>query len=138
MSISPWVRFASQEMAFEANVSVIGAGSPRCLMRLVQTNLIFGTYPIAEKYIRLLEQMPVYRDWAKQHRAFLYNDAAVEADPLLGLKRRGLPKESDLAGIHGLEHDLLLRAEQQPEHTLPIHLGYSVCWERPARFSSVA
>ena len=110
----------SQEMAFEANVSVIGAGSPRCLMRLVQTNLIFGTYPIAEKYIRLLEQMPVYRDWAKQHRAFLYNDAAVEADPLLGPKRRGLPKESDLAGIHGLEHDLLLRAEQQPEHTLPI------------------
>ncbi|MGM9798263.1 MAG: DUF6057 family protein [Parabacteroides sp.] len=110
----------SQEMAFEANVSVIGAGSPRCLMRLVQTNLIFGTYPIAEKYIRLLEQTPVYRDWAKQHRAFLYNDAAVEADPLLGLKRRGLPKESDLAGIHGLEHDLLLRTEQQPEHTLPI------------------
>ena len=110
----------SQEMAFEANVSVIGAGSPRSLMRLVQTNLIFGAYPIAEKYIRLLEQMPVYRDWAKQHRAFLYNDAAVEADPLLGLKRRGLPAESDLAGIHGLEHDLLLRAEQQPEHTLPI------------------
>lgn len=110
----------SQEMAFEANVSVIGAGSPRSLMRLVQTNLIFGAYPIAEKYIRLLEQMPVYRDWAKQHRAFLYNDAAVEADPLLGLKRRGLPVASDLAGIHGLEHDLLLRAEQQPEHTLPI------------------
>ena len=110
----------SQEMAFEANVSVIGAGSPRCLMRLVQTNLIFGAYPIAEKYIRLLEQMPVYQDWAKRHRAFLYNDAAVEADPLLGLKRKGLPAASDLAGIHGLEHDLLLRAEQQPEHTLPI------------------
>ena len=110
----------SQEMAFEANVSVIGAGSPRCLMRLVQTNLIFGAYPIAEKYIRLLEQMPIYRDWAKRHRAFLHNDAAVEADPLLGLKRRGLPKESDLAGIYGFEHDLLQRAEQQPEHTLPI------------------
>lgn len=110
----------SQEMAFEANVSVIGAGSPRCLMRLVQTNLIFGTYPIAEKYIRLLEQMPVYRDWAQAHRAFLYNDAAVDADPLLGLKRRGLPVESDLAGIHGLEHDLLLRAQQQPERPLPI------------------
>ena len=108
----------SQEMAFEANVSMIGAGSPRCLMRLVQTNLIFGAYPIAEKYIRQLEQMPVYCDWAKQHRAFLYNDAAVEGDPLLGLKRKGLPKESDLAGIQGLEHDLLVRAAQQPEHTL--------------------
>ena len=110
----------SQEMAFEANVSVIGAGSPRCLMRLVQTNLIFGAYPIAEKYLRLLEQMPVYREWARQHRTFLYNDAAVEADPLLGMKRRGLPTASDLAGIHGLEHDLLLRAKQQPENALPI------------------
>ena len=110
----------SQEMAFEANVSVIGAGSPRCLMRLVQTNLIFGAYPIAEKYLRLLEQMPVYREWARQHRTFLYDDAAVEADPLLGMKRRGLPTASDLAGIHGLEHDLLLRAKQQPEYALPI------------------
>lgn len=110
----------SQEMAFEANVSVIGAGSPRCLMRLVQTNLIFGAYPIAEKYLRLLEQMPVYREWARQHRTFLYNDAAVEADPLLGMKRRGLPTASDLAGIHGLEHDLLLRAKQLPEYALPI------------------
>ena len=110
----------SQEMAFEANVSVIGAGSPRCLMRLVQTNLIFGAYPIAEKYLRLLEQMPVYREWARQHRTFLYNDAAVEADPLLGMKRRGLPTASDLAGIHGLEHDLLLRAKQLPEYVLPI------------------
>ena len=110
----------SQEMAFEANVSVIGAGSPRCLMRLVQTNLIFGAYPIAEKYLRLLEQMPVYREWARQHCAFLYNDAAVEADPLLGMKRRGLPVASDLAGIHGLEHDLLLRAKQQPEYASPI------------------
>ena len=110
----------SQEMAFEANVSVIGAGSPRCLMRLVQTNLIFGAYPIAEKYLRLLEQMPVYREWARQHRTFLYDDAAVEADPLLGMKRRGLPTASDLAGIHGLEHDLLLRAKQLPEYALPI------------------
>ena len=110
----------SQEMAFEANVSVIGAGSPRCLMRLVQTNLIFGAYPIAEKYLRLLEQMPVYREWARQHRTFLYNDAAVEADPLLGMKRRGLPTASDLAGIYGLEHDLLLRAKQLPEYALPI------------------
>ena len=110
----------SQEMAFEANVSVIGAGSPRCLMRLVQTNLIFGAYPIAEKYLRLLEQMPVYREWARQHRTFLYDEAAVEADPLLGMKRRGLPTASDLAGIHGLEHDLLLRAKQLPEYALPI------------------
>lgn len=111
----------AQEMAFEANVSMIGAGSPRCLMRLVQTNLIFGAYPVAEKYIRVLEQTAAYADWARRQRVFLYDDAAVEADPLLGAKRRGLPKESDLAGIRGLAHDLLVRAEHDPSNRLPIH-----------------
>ena len=111
----------AQEMAFEANVSMIGAGSPRCLMRLVQTNLIFGAYPVAEKYIRVLEQTAAYADWARRQRVFLYDDAAVEADPLLGAKRRGLPKESNLAGIRGLAHDLLVRAEHDPSNRLPIH-----------------
>lgn len=50
----------SQEMAFEGYVTVIGAGNPRNLQRLVQTNLIYGTYPIAEKYISILEKhMPI-------------------------------------------------------------------------------
>ena len=110
----------SQEMAFEGYVTVIGAGNPRNLQRLVQTNLIYGTYPIAEKYIRILEKTYAYHDWAKRHRGFLYNDKAIEADPVLGPKRKALPKESNLSGINGLEHDLLIRAEQDPENQLPI------------------
>ena len=110
----------SQEMAFEGYVTVIGAGNPRNLQRLVQTNLIYGTYPIAEKYISILEKTYAYHNWAKQHRVFLYNDKAVEADPVLGPKRKTLPKESNLSGINGLEHDLLIRAEQDPGNQLPI------------------
>ena len=110
----------SQEMAFEGYVTVIGAGNPRNLQRLVQTNLIYGTYPIAEKYISILEKTYAYHNWAKQHRVFLYNDKAVEADPVLGPKRETLPKESNLSGINGLEHDLLIRAEQDPGNQLPI------------------
>lgn len=110
----------SQEMAFEGYVTVIGAGNPRNLQRLVQTNLIYGTYPIAEKYISILEKTYAYHNWAKQHRVFLYNDKAVEADPVLGPKRKALPKESNLSGINGLEHDLLIRAEQDPGNQLPI------------------
>ena len=110
----------SQEMAFEGYVTVIGAGNPRNLQRLVQTNLIYGTYPIAEKYISILEKTYAYHDWAKRHRGFLYNDKAIEADPVLGPKRKALPKESNLSGINGLEHDLLIRAEQDPENQLPI------------------
>ena len=110
----------AQEMAFEGYTTVIGAGNPRNLQRLIQTNLIFGAYPVAEKYISILERTYAYRDWAKRHRAFLYDDKAVEADPLLGMKRTGLPRESDLAGIRGLDKDLLARAEAHPGQPLPI------------------
>ena len=113
----------AQEMAFESYMSVLGDGNPRNLQRLVQTNLIFGAYPIAEKYISILEKTFAYRDWAKRHRAFLYNDEAVEKDPLLGPKRRGLPKENCLAGIEGIDKDLLRRAEQNPEDQLPIQFA---------------
>ena len=43
---------SAQEMAFEGNVAVHGYGSPRMLMRLVQTNLIYGAYPVAENIFR--------------------------------------------------------------------------------------
>lgn len=117
----------SQEMAFEGYVTVIGAGNPRNLQRLVQTNLVYGAYPVAEKYISILEKTYAYREWAKRHRKFLYNDQAVEADPLLGAKRKGLPLKSNLAGINGLEQDLLLRAEQTPANRLPIQFAGAIC-----------
>lgn len=111
----------SQQMAFEASVSVTGDNSPRHLKRLVQTNLIFGEYAVAEKYISLLEKTLCYRDWAKAHRRFLYNDTAVEADALLGAKRRSLPAQSTLALLDGMETDLLRRAEAMPSDVLPVH-----------------
>ena len=62
---------------------------------MVQTNLIYGEYAVAEKYIRLLEKSWTYREWAKQQRKFLYNDAEVENDPLLGSKRSLLLSPED-------------------------------------------
>lgn len=49
----------------------MGYGNPRMLKRLVQTNLIYGAYPVAEKYIRILENTFYYKDWAKSQRKFL-------------------------------------------------------------------
>lgn len=112
----------SQEMAFEAYITAIGSGNPRNLQRLIQTNLIFGAYPIAEKYITLLEKTYGYRKWAQQHRRFLYSDKIVEADSLLGAKRNGLPKDSYLCGVNGFEKDLLTRADQNPGNSLPLHV----------------
>lgn len=115
---------SSQQMAFEAYVSSLGAGNPRMLQRLVQTNLIYGAYPVAEKYIRILENTFYYRKWATSHRPFLYRDDLVEAEPVLGPKRKSLPAENNLSGIDGINADLQKLAETNPRNTAPIqYLG---------------
>lgn len=68
-------------------------GQPTMLKMLVKTNLIKGAYPVADKYITLLEKTWRYSSWAKEMRRFLYNDEAVAADPELGLMRRDLPAD---------------------------------------------
>lgn len=106
----------SQEMAFESYVSSLGYGSPRMLQRLVQTNLIYGEYPVAKKYLDILDKTLYYSDWAKEHRKFLYNNAAIDGNPLLGSKRKGLPRKNFLSNPLQIEKDLLSVAEQYPEN----------------------
>lgn len=56
-----------------------------------QIELMRGSYEVADKYLSILEKAPHYRRWAQEQRRFLYDDAAVEADPLLGNGRRDFP-----------------------------------------------
>ncbi|MDR1780009.1 MAG: DUF6057 family protein [Tannerella sp.] len=107
----------SQQMAFEANVSTRGTGNPRMYKRLIQTNLVYGAYPVAEKYIALLEKTRNYRQWATDQRRFLWNDQAVEADNLLGMKRKCIVPKNDLADVNGIDYDLMQIAHQNPLHT---------------------
>jgi hypothetical protein len=109
----------SQQMAFEANMGTQGVGNPRMYKRLVQTNLIMGAYPVAEKYIAMLERTRYYSAWARAQRRFLWNDSAVEADPVLGMKRKCIPVNI-LSEIYGLHFDLLLIAQQNPAHRATI------------------
>lgn len=114
----------AQEMAFEAYISAMGGGNPRMLKRLVETNLIYGEYKVAEKYIDLLEKTVYYKDWASEQRRFLYNDEAVEQDPLLGEKRRGLLVNSYLSNTNGMNNDLLNLAIHYPANRAPMdYLG---------------
>ena len=115
---------SSQEMAFEGYVSAREDGNPRMLKRLVQTNLIYGTYPVAEKYISILEKTYAYRDWAQSQRKYLYNDEVVESDPILGTRRRMLPDRNSLAMIKGLAGDLALFLEKGPANSAALqYLG---------------
>ncbi|MDR1880412.1 MAG: DUF6057 family protein [Tannerellaceae bacterium] len=111
----------SQQMAFDAYVCSPGEGCPDALKRLVQTNLIYGAYPVAEKYICLLEETFYYGEWATAHRRFLYHDAEVEKDPLLGNKRRALAQTTALHATSGLDMALLQAAEANPSDKASIH-----------------
>lgn len=112
---------AAQEMAFESNIGALCDGNPRMTQRLVQTNLIYGAYPVAEKYIAVLENTFYYKDWAKAARKFLYNEEAVETDPLLGNMRRNLLAENHLIQMDGFDTDLIRLAEQNPSNKAAFH-----------------
>lgn len=115
---------ASQEMAFEGFVASSKDGNPRMLKRLIQTNIIYGNYKIAEKYIDKLEKTFHYKDWAKSHRKYLYNDAEVEKNPLLSFKRKCLPQENYLFRSYGTEADFAKLAEENPSNRAAVeYLG---------------
>lgn len=101
----------SQRYAFELNEKK-NDFSPRLLMRLVQTNIIYGQYAVAEKYIRWLEKTVYYQTWAASQRRFLYHDDAVAKDAEYGVKRRCLIADNRFSGIKGLDDDLLHIARQ--------------------------
>ena len=105
----------AQQMAFEANVSMQNS-SVAMLKRLVQTNLIYGAYPIAEKYIDLLMQTKYYKEWAREHSRFLWNDDAIEKDFLLGIKRKCILESNSLVELNRLHIDLEYIAMQNPAH----------------------
>ena len=96
----------AQRMAFETNVLDERDYNPEMMLRLIQTNLVNGAYPVARKYIGILEQDPKYRDTARSYQRFLDDDAAIEADPVLGPRRRCVPEKDFISLVRGIDEDL--------------------------------
>jgi len=82
---------AAQDVAFNTLYSTEGF-CPAMLKINAQVELMRGAYGVADKYLSILEKAPHYRRWAREQKRFLFNDEAVEADPLLGNGRRSWPK----------------------------------------------
>lgn len=83
---------AAQNVAFNACFTA-GGYNPSMLKMVLQVDLMRGAYPVARKYIELLEKSLHYAEWATARREFLSDDQAVNADPLLGTGRRDFPRE---------------------------------------------
>lgn len=104
----------SQMYAFETNEK-LGNLSPRLLKRLVLTNIVFGHYKVAEKYLNWLDKTLNHSEWAKHYRTLL-NDEAVEADPVLSVKRRCIPRQNCFPSLQSVRYDLQLIVAENPAH----------------------
>lgn len=113
----------AQRMAFESYVSSDGFNA-RMVKRLVETNIIYGAYPVAEKYISALEREGGYRGWAAEQRKFLWNDSLVEGDPLYGPKRKCIPQHDFISEVRGIDEDMKDIIKANPGHKATIeYLG---------------
>lgn len=78
----------AERYTFEAQEAIPNyRKSGRLTRRIAQCEIVNGNYAVAAKYLRLLEHSLFYRQWAKSQERFLYNDAAVNADPEYGRLR---------------------------------------------------
>lgn len=87
---------AARRYAFEGNVCSLTKGYPQTLKMLVRTNLLYGEYAVAEKYIDYLSRTLVYKDWANEQRRYLYNLKAIEESPEYADKQMVLHIENHL------------------------------------------
>ena len=116
----------AQQHAFEAQVTFPTSLGIQTLKRLVKTNLIFGHYAVAEKYLNLIAKTTFHKEWAEQYRTFLYNDATVEADSELGEKRKSLSKQNRFAMFYGWQPELEDVLEANPKNDKAMtYLGLS-------------
>ena len=96
----------AQHQAFDAQIAFHKGMGIQTLKRLVQTNLIFGHYAVAEKYLDIIEKTTFYKEWAQKYRTFLYDDEKILADAELGEKRRSLVRDNRLVLVNGWTPEL--------------------------------
>lgn len=63
---------SARRYAFEGNVGASGKGYPQTLKMLVRTNLLYGEFRIAEKYIHYFRHTFSYKEWADEQSEKLY------------------------------------------------------------------
>lgn len=77
---------SAQRFAFVGVLSAQRSVQPRLMQRLVETYLVNEEYAAAEKYIKILESVPLYRRWATEQRRWLDPEKAA-TEPRIAEKR---------------------------------------------------
>lgn len=106
----------AQRMAFESSLLSEYDYDPAMLRRLVQTNLIYGAYPVARKYLRILSSDSSSALFC-EHYSAIVSDEDVSADSLLGPLRLCIPAQDFICPVNNLEDDLRQIIEANPSYT---------------------
>lgn len=77
---------SAMKFAFEGYIST-PLGNPVLLQMLIKTNIIAGSYPVAEKYISLLEKTWAYKDWASSQRMYLSDEGLEQQTEYLARRK---------------------------------------------------
>lgn len=73
---------------------------PRIMKRLVEANIINGSYLTAEKYLYHLKLSPVSKSWAENQEKLLYKEELIAKDSVYKAKRGGLADADFLSNRH--------------------------------------
>lgn len=114
----------AQRWAYE--YMVMRGLTPEILKMLIKTELINGNSEVAEKYISILKRSIFYRDFAKNYEDLLFDEAAINKDPELGVKKALKPKMDFfvLSDDPVVNLDLVLQADS----TNVFSLEYKLVW----------
>lgn len=117
----------AQKYAFEGLVASTNDGNVRSMLRLIETNILFGEYPVAEKYITILDKTLFYRKEAREYRQFLYDDMLVEQSPVLGPRRKALVNNNVYAVSDKVMNTLEALANNNPAGQLAMQYLLALC-----------
>ncbi len=98
--------------AFE---SMIAKGlNPRSLKRLVLTSLINGHYEITTKYLNILDETVLYKDWADKYRSYVSDTTKISQNKEFTEKRQFLVTDDFISVNLGLTELL----KEHPENRM--------------------
>ena len=106
---------AAQNTAFSASVCN-RLGSPSALQMLVKTNMAYGAYKVAEKYIAQLRKTWKYKSWASYYRSLLTDEQKLAEDKEIVNLRKSLTNQDHFAVALGVDSDLDLIVEANPDN----------------------
>lgn len=90
--------------AFEA--MVVKGRSPRLLKMLAKTSLINGCYPVADKYLGILDETLFYKGWANHYKKYLSDTSLIMNDKEISAKRRFLVHSDFFADVNNFDSEL--------------------------------